>query len=267
MIVSRRSGMAFLRRSVVLIAAIATTTAASASASVTQPSIEGVWSFNGGTVIVAPNESGQLVGTVASPTVLAVCTHPVGQAMWTDLQPAADGSYTGLHQWYHGTGANCSESKLLGPAAFRVLTESDGSRFLEVCFNTPGTTTPDIASDGTPVNVNVGCTESTPVSGVPTSAPTFSESIQLPPTGPTVCLSRRDFIIHVREPKGDPFVKLRVFVGTRVFKTVRDGQYIKATIDLRGLPKGTYTVKIRARTAAGFLVKGSRTYHTCVPKK
>lgn len=239
---------------------------ACASASASQPDIEGVWSFSGGSVIVAPNQAGQLVGTVASPTVFASCVHPVGQAMWTDLQPKANGMYTGFHQWYHIAGTNCTEMPELGPTAFRVITESDGSQYLSVCFNRPGTTMPSIAPDGTPSNVNVGCTESAPVSGIPTASPTFYKTITLPPTGSTVCLSQRRFSIHIQEPRRDPFVRLTVYLGARVFKVVRRGEKIRAVVNLRGLPKGTYTIKIRARTAAGYLVEGSRTYHTCVPR-
>jgi hypothetical protein len=237
-----------------------------ASASAAAPSIEGVWSFNGGAVIVAPDESGQLVGTVTSPTTFDKCVHPVGQAIWTDLQLTANGMYAGMHVWYRDDGTTCVELPELGPIALRVLTLTDGSVVLRVCFNHPGTTAPLIAPSGAPSNVNYGCSDSAPVSGVPTAQPTFAGSVKLPPTGAKVCVSRRDFVIHIREPRHDPFVKLTVYLGRKVFKVVRHGENITANIDLRGLPKGTYTVRIRARTAAGYIVKGSRTYHTCVPK-
>ncbi len=265
-----RRHLALLWGSLVALTAAVAILAASASAAA--PSIQGVWSFNGGTVIVTPDASGQLVGTVSSPTTFANCVHPAGQAMWTDLQVSANGMFSGMHQWYHGSGASCTPESELGPTAFRVLTESDGSSVLRVCFNQPGTTMPSIAPDGTPSNVNYGCTDSTPVAPVPTVAPTFSQTITLPPNGEqtagteTVCRSLRHFAIHIREPKNDPFVKLTVYLNKRVFKTLRHGQEITAVINLRGLPKGTYTVRIWARTAAGFIVRGHRTYHTCVPK-
>ncbi|MGA3363320.1 MAG: hypothetical protein ABSD82_15000, partial [Solirubrobacteraceae bacterium] len=150
---SRRHLLALLSGSLVALAAAVAIMAASASASAAAPSIEGVWSFNGGTVIVAPDASGQLVGTVSSPTTFANCVHPAGQAMWTDLQASANGMYVGMHQWYHGRGANCTLLPELGPTAFRVLTESDGSSVLLVCFNQPGSSMPSIAPDGTPSNV------------------------------------------------------------------------------------------------------------------
>jgi hypothetical protein len=256
---------------VVLVAAIATM---AASASAATPSIVGVWHFSGGTVIVAPDISGQLVGTVASATTFGVCAHPVGQALWTDLQPTSDGGYTGLHVWYHGSGADCTPKSELGPTAFRVLPTNDGSSVLEVCFNQPGTTMPGIAPDGSPINVNYGCSYSAPDGSVPTTAPSFSQTITMPPgtqtstpqTSTTLCGSRRDFKIHIREQRRDPFVKLTIYLGHKVFKYFRHGDEITSVIDLRGLPLGTYTIRIRARTAAGFIVKGHRTYHTCVPK-
>ena len=232
-----RRGRAVLASNLAAVAVAATLGASSASAG--QPDIEGVWSFDGGTVIVAPNPAGQLVGTVASPTTFVNCTHPVGQAIWTDLQATAGGAYSGLHQWYHGEGSDCTPEPELGPTAFRVLVEADGSHMLRVCFNRPGTTFPSIAADGTPSNVNFGCSDSTPVSGIPTTHPSFSGSIGIPASGAEACLSRRIFKIHVREPKHDPFVKLGVHLDGRPLRIVRHGQVFSAIIDLRGLARGT----------------------------
>ncbi len=248
------------------VAAVATV-AMAASASGSTPSIVGVWHFSGGTVIIAPDDGGQLVGTIASATTFGLCVHPVGQAVWTDLQPTSDGGFTGYHVWYHGSGADCTPKTDLGPTAFRVLATNTGSSVLEVCFNNPGTSMPGIAPNGSPINVNYGCTYSAPDGSVPTNAPTFTQSVTLPPATQTqACGSRRDFKIHIREPRRDPFVKLRIYLGHKVFKYYRHGDEITSTINLRGLPLGTYTIRIRATTAAGFVVKGHRTYHTCIPK-
>lgn len=254
-------------RGLLIASALLGVTLASGPAFAAQPAIDGVWSFNGGSVIVAPNATGQLVGTVASPTSFDACVHPVGQAMWTDIQQQSDGAFTAKHQWYHITSGRCTELPTLGPTALRVLTQSDGSRLLRVCFNRPGTAPPTIASTGAPSNVNYACVDSAPLASVPTAAPPLSLSIVLPATGPGICVSRRNFIIHVREPKHDPFISLSVSLGHKVLKYVRRGADITADIDLRGLPKGTYRLTIRATTAAGFHIKGSRTYHTCVPKR
>jgi hypothetical protein len=239
----------------------------SAAAADAQSSIQGVWAFNGGQVVIAPDASGDLVGTVTAPTTFDTCTHPVGQAIWTDLKELPDGSYTGMHQWYHGTGSSCRLVSPLGATAFRVITRSDGSKLLRVCFNTPGSSAPTIAPDGTPANVNFGCSDSALVAPVPVTAPSFASTVILPQAkAKHVCLSRRDFIIHIREPRHDPFVTMWIYLDHKLLKFYRHGDEIAARIDLRGLPRGTYTVRIRARTAAGFTVKGHRTYHTCVPK-
>jgi hypothetical protein len=38
-------------------------------------------------------------------------------------------------------------------------------------------------------------------------------------------------------------------------------------VNLRGLPKGRFTVKIVAHAADGRVVTGKRTYHTCASKR
>ncbi len=38
-------------------------------------------------------------------------------------------------------------------------------------------------------------------------------------------------------------------------------------MNLRGLPKGRYTVRIELRSATGKKVVGQRRYRTCVPKR
>jgi hypothetical protein len=48
--------------------------------------------------------------------------------------------------------------------------------------------------------------------------------------------------------------------------TARKGKYIVATINLKGLPKGAFTVKIHATTVLGHTLSASRTYHTCIKK-
>ena len=53
--------------------------------------------------------------------------------------------------------------------------------------------------------------------------------------------------------------------GKRV-KTVK-GVRITAPIDLAGLPKGRFTVKITATTADGRTVTGTRKYRTCTVKR
>jgi hypothetical protein len=69
--------------------------------------IEGVWNYGGGQVTVTQaGAAGHFVGTVTTPTTLAVCQHPAGQQMW-DITAAGGNHYTGTHIGFHSGG--CSE--------------------------------------------------------------------------------------------------------------------------------------------------------------
>jgi hypothetical protein len=48
---------------------------------------------------------------------------------------------------------------------------------------------------------------------------------------------------------------------------VLKGKRLTAPVDLRGLPKGRFTVKIVAVTSAGQKLSSSRRYRTCAPKR
>ena len=81
------------------------------------------------------------------------------------------------------------------------------------------------------------------------------------------CLSKRHFIIHIRRYPGITYVEAIVFVNRHTVGTVRSrkGQF-SAPIDLRGLPAGTFPVKITVITTAGNIITGKRTYKTCRTK-
>jgi hypothetical protein len=80
-----------------------------------------------------------------------------------------------------------------------------------------------------------------------------------------VCVSRRDFRIHVLQIKGLTYRRVAVDVNGRRVKTVR-GRRTSAQVDLRGLPKARYTVRITVTTSTGRSLSGIRAYHTCAPK-
>jgi hypothetical protein len=80
-----------------------------------------------------------------------------------------------------------------------------------------------------------------------------------------VCVSRRDFRIHVLQIAGLTYRRVAVDVNGRRVKTVR-GRRTSAQVDLRGLPKGRYTVRITVTTSTGRQLSGIRAYHTCAPK-
>ena len=232
--------------------------AASAAAS---SSIEGVWSFGGGQIDITAVGNGTFVGTVVEATTFAACVHPVPQPIWTDITPQADGSYWGLHQWYFEN--PCSLNPTPGPTAWRVEEEHDGAKYLRVCFSTPGTTQPAIPADGPETGVTYKCLDSALIASLPVSG-VAGERVSLPSS--KQCLSARLFKIHLLEPKYDPFKQVLVTIRGHRIATVRRGDYVVATIDLKGLPAGAFTVKIRATTVLGHDLSGSRTYHTCAKK-
>jgi hypothetical protein len=81
------------------------------------------------------------------------------------------------------------------------------------------------------------------------------------------CVSRRNFRIRIRRQRaGVTLVSAAVAVnGRRV--AVRRGARLTAPVDLRGLPKGRFTVRISALTADGRAIVGTRRYRTCAPKQ
>jgi hypothetical protein len=77
------------------------------------------------------------------------------------------------------------------------------------------------------------------------------------------CVSRRHFRIRVK--KGS-YASIVVWVNGKRVQTLR-GKRITATVDLRGLPKGRFTVKIAATLKAGKVITDTRKYRTCTSKK
>ncbi len=82
------------------------------------------------------------------------------------------------------------------------------------------------------------------------------------------CASRRRFVIHLRRRHGARVLRAVVTAGQRRFH-VRFGRRLTATVDLRGLPPGTYPVRILLRVRSRghpLTLHGLRTYHLCVPR-
>jgi hypothetical protein len=79
------------------------------------------------------------------------------------------------------------------------------------------------------------------------------------------CVSRRDFAIHVQQLKGLTYRRVSVDVNGRAVAVVKGARF-HARVDLRGLPKGRYTVRITVLTTSGRQISGTRAYHTCAAK-
>jgi hypothetical protein len=259
-------------RSLLLLVAIATTLLLGAASAWGSSSIEGVWAFESGQIAIEA-QNGALVGTIVDETKFKECVHPVGQHIWTELTQQSDGSYWGLHQWYF---EGCEINTELGRAAFRALEGSDGSKYLLVCLSYPGASEPQptIAANGTSENASYGCIKSTLTARLPSAPGSGSgsgsskkgeiERLSLPSA--KKCLSARLFQIHLAEPKYDPFTTVAVTVKGHKIKAVRHGNYVVATINLKGFKKGKFTVSIHATTVLGHHLSSSRTYHTCAKK-
>ncbi|WP_156028329.1 hypothetical protein [Candidatus Solirubrobacter pratensis] len=80
------------------------------------------------------------------------------------------------------------------------------------------------------------------------------------------CLSRRNFRIRIRNIHGVTVAAAAVFVNGRRVRLIR-GRRLRAPVDLRGLPKGRYTVRIRVFTTDGRTLTGQRKYRTCSPRR
>jgi hypothetical protein len=261
--------------------AIALLIACSMGASVAGASlpIEGVWSFNGGRVDIVAGAGGKLEGIVTSPTRFAQCTHEDGERMWTDMTPEEPGGsyYWGLHQWFYENAA-CTRNTMLGATAWRVLEAEGGNHYLLVCFSFPEVAEqPIISVNGTPEHASYGCVgsaiDTAHVASVPVDegstpgaeAESFRKVVSLPRN--KACFGRRVFSIHLKNPKYDPIKEVVVTLGKRRIRVRRHEDVFTATIDLKDLPRGTFTVKIEVTTVLGHHLVGRRTYQTCPTRR
>ncbi len=80
------------------------------------------------------------------------------------------------------------------------------------------------------------------------------------------CVSRRNFRIRLKQPKGFKLKSATVNLNGRRVAT-RSGKRVTAPVDLRGLPKGRFTVKIAVTLTDGRKVTNTRKYRTCAPKR
>jgi hypothetical protein len=228
--------------------------------------IEGIWSFNGGEVGIQGQPDGTLTGTVVAPTKFSQCFHPTGEQMWTQMREQPDGSYWGLHQWYFET-AECVRNPELGLTAWRVLNVSGGARVLKVCFSAPGSKSqPTIAPNGTVAGATYGCSESARVSALPVVKPSEAGKYIILPAR-RGCFGRSKMRIHLRDPASDPLAKISVKLRSgkiqRRAKLKRTGSNVTATLNLKGLPPGTFKVTVRVQTVLGTQISRRRTYRLC----
>jgi hypothetical protein len=77
------------------------------------------------------------------------------------------------------------------------------------------------------------------------------------------CTSRRSFKIKLRN-RGQKVVKATVIVNGKRVRVLK-GKRLTSRVNLRGLPKGRYSVQIKLELANGKTISGVRKYFTCRP--
>jgi len=98
--------------------------------------------------------------------------------------------------------------------------------------------------------------------GPPPAAPTTSSRSVIVLPAPK-CVSRRLFTIQLRRPRGQRITEVRVTLRGKRFRVIR-GRNVRARVDLRGLPRGRWTVRIRVKTNTGRTYERKRRYVTCL---
>jgi hypothetical protein len=228
--------------------------------------IEGVWSFNGGQVAIQGQGNGAFTGTVVAPTRFSECYHPAGEEMWTQIRLQSDGAYFGLHQWYFAT-SECVPNPALGLTAWRVLRLPDGSRALRVCFSAPGSDSqPTIGADGVSQGATFGCSDSARISALPAIKQSEVGKYLILPSNRN-CIGRPRMKIRIKNPTSDPFEKISVRLRSgevrRRAQLKHRADDVLAMLNLRGLPRETFTVTVRTTTLLGSSLSSKRSYRVC----
>ena len=213
--------------------------------------IEGSWLFENGQILVESTGPGTFKGTVVKATRFTACTHPVGQPIWQ--MSGSGASYSGTHAWYQ---SDCTVAP--GGLSTWTITSTNPDFFaMRFCTVTPGGGPPTFNPDGTPT----GLTRCTDLQRVlpPQPVPTFADSATLPGRS---CRHASRLTVQWHPPKADPLVRATVNVsGRRVL--VLGPNHLLRSIEIRGLPRGRFTMKLALTTASGRVVRGSRFYKTC----
>jgi plastocyanin len=126
----------------------------------------------------------------------------------------------------------------------------------------PPGTSPDVTPGATPPPAGSAPSPSSPGTPLaPAASPPTAEQRRAP------CRSRRKFRISLREPGGVTIKSARVFVNGKRVRAVKRSVSGRgrqtADVDLRGLAKGVYRVRIIALTMTGKRLRGTRVYRTC----
>jgi streptogramin lyase len=133
-----------------------------------------------------------------------------------------------------------------------------------------GATPPPTTTPGTSTTTTTTSSTTTTPKGKPTTTPPLATVLGLPSA--QQCLSRRGLVVHVHAPPGQKLLSVKLWLGRKVlrsetFTKTKNNKVPPTLIDLRGLPKGTFTLTIVVETKAGKTYRATRTYHACRPRK
>ncbi len=112
-----------------------------------------------------------------------------------------------------------------------------------------------------PTETTTTTTTTAPATPAPATASVLPFKITVSPQ----CTSKRDITIHIQNVKQFGIVSAVISIDGHSKKTLT-GRHLSAAINLRGLPAGTFTIEIVARTRKGHELTGKRVYHTCHSK-
>jgi hypothetical protein len=225
----------------VLLPVLVVSLAATASSAHAAASIEGRWSYNGGQVVVASTGFEEYQGTVVRRIKSTPCSHKTGEVIWAINDSGEADLYRGGQTFR--TPPGCAIAPLRGFARWTVSANS-----AELCFVAPD-------DDGSPPT----CETITRLA--PARSPATLANTAILPSNRR-CRSRRTLRIQLRQPRGDAIVAAQVSVNRKLVATV-PRRRISLPINLRGLPKGRYTVQIALQTATKQTIRGSRRYRSC----
>jgi hypothetical protein len=100
--------------------------------------------------------------------------------------------------------------------------------------------------------------------GAPPPASAGAALVTVPTRRP--CTSRRRLSIHLHAHRGERVTSIVVMIDHRTVAS-RHPRHGIARIDLRGLPRGSFTIRVSARTNRARTIRLTRRYRTCTPHK
>jgi hypothetical protein len=145
--------------------------------------------------------------------------------------------------------------------------------FLRFTDNSPCQDYINMAGSGTSTAAPTMARTATCQSGVVTKTVTNTTTTTLSPvsansviTVTSKCSSRRTVDVGLAAPKGKTFKTVKFILRGKTIKTL-SGKSIQTRISLKGLPRGRFTLQVKATTTDGKTYTRTHHYVTCVATK